>query len=174
MLTGSAANSFADDIMKWQKRLQTIEAVLSVWLEVQDKWIELEDVSIIRALQLRLTDWLTHGTHAKVKQCEKWQHTLEVTKVNKLGTIPISEISCTKFSLESRECLFPKFYLTAWKISKHSWSVPLDTSLLWQISIWLKSFFPGKRITSAHETWGFHASAKISVMLLRFSITCGI
>lgn len=56
MLTGSAANSFADDIMKWQKRLQTIEAVLSVWLEVQDKWIELEDVSIIRALQLRLTD----------------------------------------------------------------------------------------------------------------------
>ena len=118
MLTGSAANSFADDIMKWQKRLQTIEAVLSVWLEVQDKWIELEDVSIIRALQLRLTDWLTHGTHAKVKQCEKWQHTLEVTKVNKLGTIPISEISCTKFSLESRECLFPKFYLTAWKISK--------------------------------------------------------
>lgn len=50
MLTGSAANSFADDIMKWQKRLQTIEAVLSVWLEVQDKWIELEDVSIIRVL----------------------------------------------------------------------------------------------------------------------------
>ena len=46
MLSGSAAGSFADDIMKWQKRLQTIEAVLSVWLEVQDKWIELEDVRI--------------------------------------------------------------------------------------------------------------------------------
>ena len=45
MLTGSAAGSFADDIMKWQKRLQTIESVLSVWLEVQEKWIELEDVS---------------------------------------------------------------------------------------------------------------------------------
>ena len=44
MLTGSAAGSFADDIMKWQKRLQTIEAVLTVWLEVQEKWIELEDV----------------------------------------------------------------------------------------------------------------------------------
>ena len=46
MLSGSAAGSFADDIMKWQKRLQTIEAVLSVWLEVQEKWIELEDVRI--------------------------------------------------------------------------------------------------------------------------------
>lgn len=46
MLTGSAAGSFADDIMKWQKRLQTIEAVLTVWLEVQEKWIELEDVSL--------------------------------------------------------------------------------------------------------------------------------
>lgn len=45
MLNGSAAGSFADDIMKWQKRLQTIESVLSVWLEVQEKWIELEDVS---------------------------------------------------------------------------------------------------------------------------------
>ena len=45
MLSGSAAGSFADDIMKWQKRLQTIEAVLTVWLEVQGKWIELEDVS---------------------------------------------------------------------------------------------------------------------------------
>lgn len=45
MLSGSAAGSFADDIMKWQKRLQTIEAVLTVWLEVQEKWIELEDVS---------------------------------------------------------------------------------------------------------------------------------
>ena len=48
MLTGSAAGSFADDIMKWQKRLQTIEAVLTVWLEVQEKWIELEDVSLYR------------------------------------------------------------------------------------------------------------------------------
>ena len=47
MLSGSAAGSFADDIMKWQKRLQTIEAVLTVWLDVQEKWIELEDVSLL-------------------------------------------------------------------------------------------------------------------------------
>ena len=46
MLCGSAASSFTDEIHKWQKQLQTIEAVLTVWLEVQDKWVELEDVSI--------------------------------------------------------------------------------------------------------------------------------
>lgn len=45
MLCGSAASSFTDEIHKWQKQLQTIEAVLTVWLEVQDKWVELEDVS---------------------------------------------------------------------------------------------------------------------------------
>jgi len=47
MLNGSSAGSFADDIIKWQKRLQTIEAVLTVWLEVQEKWVELEDVSSV-------------------------------------------------------------------------------------------------------------------------------
>ena len=31
--------------MKWQKRLQTIEAVMNIWLEVQEKWTELEEVS---------------------------------------------------------------------------------------------------------------------------------
>lgn len=40
----SAAGSFMDEVLKWQKRLQTIEAVVHVWLEVQDKWIELEEV----------------------------------------------------------------------------------------------------------------------------------
>ena len=67
MLCGSAASSFTDEIQKWQKQLQTIEAVLTVWLEVQDKWVELEDVSIrilcenlntemlVKNAQLRLT-----------------------------------------------------------------------------------------------------------------------
>lgn len=40
----SSAGSFLDDIIKWQKKLQQIEAVLVMWLEVQDKWIELEEV----------------------------------------------------------------------------------------------------------------------------------
>ena len=35
---------FLDEVMKWQKRLQTIEAALTIWLEVQEKWVELEEV----------------------------------------------------------------------------------------------------------------------------------
>eukprot|EP00057_Strongylocentrotus_purpuratus_P006394 XP_011660868.1 PREDICTED: dynein beta chain, flagellar outer arm [Strongylocentrotus purpuratus] len=44
MQSSSAAGSFLDEVTKWQKRLQTIEAVLTVWLEVQEKWVELEEV----------------------------------------------------------------------------------------------------------------------------------
>ncbi|ESO89558.1 hypothetical protein LOTGIDRAFT_125094 [Lottia gigantea] len=46
MQSSSAAGSFLDEVMKWQKRLQTIEDVLTTWLEVQEKWIELEEVLI--------------------------------------------------------------------------------------------------------------------------------
>ncbi|CAH1797693.1 unnamed protein product [Owenia fusiformis] len=44
MQGNSAAGSFLDEVIKWQKRLQTIEAVLTAWLEVQDKWVELEEI----------------------------------------------------------------------------------------------------------------------------------
>ena len=44
MQSSSAAGSFLDEVMKWQKRLQTIEAALTIWLEVQEKWVELEEV----------------------------------------------------------------------------------------------------------------------------------
>ena len=36
MQSSSAAGSFLDEVMKWQKRLQTIEAVLTTWLQVQE------------------------------------------------------------------------------------------------------------------------------------------
>ena len=44
MQSSSVAGSFLDDVIKWQKRLQSIEAVLTVWLDVQEKWAELEEV----------------------------------------------------------------------------------------------------------------------------------
>nr|KAG5694043.1 hypothetical protein BaRGS_025622 [Batillaria attramentaria] len=44
MQSNSAAGSFLDEVLKWQKKLQTIEAVMTTWLEVQDKWVELEEV----------------------------------------------------------------------------------------------------------------------------------
>lgn len=45
MFGGSAASSFADDIIKWEKTLQNLEAVLVLWWEAQQKWIKLDDVS---------------------------------------------------------------------------------------------------------------------------------
>ena len=44
MQGSSAAGSFLDEVTKWQKRLQLIEGVLNVWLSVQEKWIELEEI----------------------------------------------------------------------------------------------------------------------------------
>lgn len=44
MQSSGAAGSFLDELVKWQKGLQTIEAVLTVWLSVQDKWLQLEEV----------------------------------------------------------------------------------------------------------------------------------
>ena len=38
----AAATSFSDDLHRWQKQLQTIEAVLGVWLQVQALWVQLE------------------------------------------------------------------------------------------------------------------------------------
>ena len=39
-----AALSFTDDLQRWHKQLQTIEAVLSTWLKVQLLWVQLEEV----------------------------------------------------------------------------------------------------------------------------------
>ncbi len=44
MQSSSAAGSFLDEVVKWQKRLQTIEGVLTLWLRVQEKWLQLEEV----------------------------------------------------------------------------------------------------------------------------------
>lgn len=44
MSGSSAAGSFLDEVSRWQKVLQQIEAVLLQWLEVQRKWVELEEV----------------------------------------------------------------------------------------------------------------------------------
>lgn len=46
MLNSSSAGSFAGELDKWHKYFQTIEEVLEVWLEVQDLWFELEEVSL--------------------------------------------------------------------------------------------------------------------------------
>ena len=44
-LEGSlAATSFSEELQHWHKQLQTVEAVLRVWLQVQTHWVQLEEV----------------------------------------------------------------------------------------------------------------------------------
>ncbi|XP_075119220.1 uncharacterized protein LOC142194092 [Leptodactylus fuscus] len=38
------AGSFIDDVTKWQKKLQVIEATIRLWLSVQTKWTQMEEV----------------------------------------------------------------------------------------------------------------------------------
>lgn len=40
----ASATSFDDELNKWHKQLQTIEAVLVTWLKVQQLWVQLEEV----------------------------------------------------------------------------------------------------------------------------------
>ena len=54
-----AAASFADELRKWHKQLQTIEAVLIVWLKVQQLWVQLEEVCTHKKLMM----------HSKKIQC---------------------------------------------------------------------------------------------------------
>ncbi|XP_020627063.1 dynein beta chain, flagellar outer arm-like isoform X2 [Orbicella faveolata] len=123
MLSGSAAGSFADDIMKWQKRLQTIEAVLTVWLDVQEKWIELEDV--FSSLDLRIA--MPHETNLfsavnrdfriLMRATEKNPNVLQAcSRINiqaKLEKLNMNLQQCWKSllnHLERRRQKFPRFY----------------------------------------------------------------
>jgi hypothetical protein len=36
--------SFIDDIIQWKSTLQHIEVIVKLWLEVQNQWLELEEV----------------------------------------------------------------------------------------------------------------------------------
>ncbi|XP_075707241.1 uncharacterized protein LOC142741794 [Rhinoderma darwinii] len=40
----SEAGSFLDDVTKWQKKLQIIETTVHLWLSVQEKWTQMEEV----------------------------------------------------------------------------------------------------------------------------------
>lgn len=60
MHSNSLAGSFMDDVVKWQKRLQTIEAVLRTWLDVQELWIELEEVSSVLEISRKWPFKLTY------------------------------------------------------------------------------------------------------------------
>ena len=54
LLGTSSASSFMEDLNKWRNILQTIEAVLKLWMSVQDLWCLLREVSKLRAWMIFL------------------------------------------------------------------------------------------------------------------------
>ena len=46
LLGTSSASSFMEDLNKWKNILQTIEAVLKLWMSVQDLWCLLREVRL--------------------------------------------------------------------------------------------------------------------------------
>ncbi|XP_057302207.1 uncharacterized protein LOC130636487 isoform X2 [Hydractinia symbiolongicarpus] len=44
MLKTSSATSFMDDIIKWQKTLQQVEVFINMLIEIQEKWVDLDDI----------------------------------------------------------------------------------------------------------------------------------
>ena len=48
LLGTSSASSFMEDLNKWRKILQTIEAVLKLWMSVQDLWCLLREVRMYK------------------------------------------------------------------------------------------------------------------------------
>jgi len=59
----SSATSFDDELSKWHKQLQTIEAVLITWLKVQQLWVQLEEVSTSEILSLLSNYFKRCGTN---------------------------------------------------------------------------------------------------------------
>ncbi|XP_076457719.1 uncharacterized protein LOC143291635 isoform X3 [Babylonia areolata] len=123
MQSNSAAGSFLDEVLKWQKKLQTIEAVLTTWLEAQEKWVELEEVytgADVRAalshdanrfamvnkdfrLLMRATE-----RNPNVLQCCSRKNILKI-----LQHMTYSLETCRKSllnHLERRRQIFPRFY----------------------------------------------------------------
>jgi len=47
LLGTSSASSFMEDLNKWRNILQTIEAVLKLWMSVQDLWCLLREVRLM-------------------------------------------------------------------------------------------------------------------------------
>ncbi|XP_075053831.1 uncharacterized protein LOC142139871 [Mixophyes fleayi] len=48
------AGSFLDEVTKWQKKLQVIETTVQLWLSVQNKWTQLEEVFSTLAFRVAL------------------------------------------------------------------------------------------------------------------------
>ncbi|KAL5020323.1 hypothetical protein ScPMuIL_003215 [Solemya velum] len=123
MQSNSAAGSFLDEVVKWQKRLQTIEAVLSTWLQLQEKWVELEEIYSSAEVRTCLAHdsnrfaVVNHDFRLLMKATEKNPNVLQCCSRKSILAIlehmDSSLDTCKKSllnHLERRRQIFPRFY----------------------------------------------------------------
>lgn len=87
-----AANSFTDELQYWHKQLQTVEAVLRVWLQVQTMWVQLEEVLTSGEAAQHLPT--THFNFSMINK--EWKQLLKATA--KAPNVVLSCLQEGKFS----------------------------------------------------------------------------
>ncbi|MGH0148673.1 UNVERIFIED_CONTAM: hypothetical protein FKN15_020618 [Acipenser sinensis] len=123
MKNNSETGSFLDEVTKWQKKLQVIESVVGLWSQVQEKWVQLEEVfwtdDVCRDLPKEATTFAAvhHDLCAVMKATEQIPNVLQTcTKPglqDMLGEMNEKLEKCQHallHNLEQRRVAFPRFF----------------------------------------------------------------
>nr|XP_039248070.1 LOW QUALITY PROTEIN: dynein beta chain, ciliary-like [Styela clava] len=123
MQSNSAIGSFLDEVTKWQKKLQLVEAVLEAWVSVQEKWIQLDDiysgadVRTALAHEANMFAVISKDFRLLMRATEKNTNVLQ--SCSRKGLLPMLEKMDAKMdqckhallgNLERRRQRFPRFY----------------------------------------------------------------
>nr|CAB3238693.1 dynein heavy chain 8, axonemal-like [Phallusia mammillata] len=123
MQSNSAIGSFLDEVTKWQKRLHLIEAVLEAWVNVQSKWVQLDeiysgaDVRTALAHEANMFAVISKDFRLLMRATEKNTNVLQ--GCSRKGLLPMLEKMDFKMeqcrhallgNLERRRQRFPRFY----------------------------------------------------------------
>ncbi|XP_071095883.1 uncharacterized protein [Haliotis cracherodii] len=151
MQSNSAAGSFLDEVLKWQKRLQTIEAVLTTWLEVQEKWVELEEIFSSTDVRTSLShdanrfSVVNKDFRLLMRATEKNPNVLQCCSrkniLNILEHMNHSLETCRKSllnHLERRRQIFPRFYFLSMEDVLHIVCNGYDLS---QVNLYISKLF---------------------------------
>ncbi|KAK6172547.1 hypothetical protein SNE40_016179 [Patella caerulea] len=151
MQSSSAAGSFLDEVMKWQKRLQTIEAVLTTWLDVQEKWVELEEIYSGADIKTSLShdanrfSQVNRDFRLLMRATEKNPNVLQCCSrkniLSVLENMNDSLESCRRSllnHLERRRQMFPRFYFLSMEDVLHIVCNGYDLN---QVNIYINKLF---------------------------------
>ncbi|KAM8977325.1 uncharacterized protein RCH25_043181 [Pelodytes ibericus] len=117
------AGSFLDEVTKWQKKLQVIETTVQLWLLVQEKWTQLEEVSSTLTFRVALPREAAlfadvhHHFCRLMKSVEENPNILQ--NCMRRGLVSLLEMlnyklercqRAVRFHLEQKRLAFPRFF----------------------------------------------------------------